>query len=71
MRELIEEAGALLIFLPPYSPDMNPIELCWSKLKAAVKDFGARTVEDLHQAIRRAMDPVCADDAVGWFIHSG
>jgi transposase len=39
---------------------MNPIELCWSKLKAALKDFGARTVDDLHQAIRRAMDLICA-----------
>jgi transposase len=71
MRNLIERAGASLIFLPPYSPDMNPIELCWSKLKAALKDFGARTVEDLHQAIRRAMDLVCADDAMGWFTHCG
>lgn len=71
MRSLIEAAGASLIFLPPYSPDMNPIELCWSKLKAALKDFGARTVEDLHQAIRRAMDLVCADDAMGWFTHCG
>ena len=71
MRSLIEGAGASLIFLPPYSPDMNPIELCWSKLKAALKDFGARTVEDLHQAIRRAMDLVFADDAMGWFTHCG
>jgi len=55
MRSLIKGAGASLIFLPPCSPDMNPIELCWSKLKADLKDFGARTVEDLHQAIRRAM----------------
>jgi transposase len=71
MRGLIEAAGASLIFLPPYSPDMNPIEHCWSKLKAALKDFGARTVEDLHKAIRRAMDLVCADDAMGWFTHCG
>jgi transposase len=63
MRSLIEGAGASLIFLPPYSPDMNPIELCWSKLNNALKDFGPRTVEDLHQAIRPAMGLVCADDA--------
>jgi transposase len=71
MRRLIAQAGASLIFLPAYSPDMNPIELCWSKLKAALKDFGARTVDDLHRAIGRAMDLICADDAAGWFKHCG
>jgi transposase len=71
MRQLIAQAGASMIFLPAYSPDMNPIELCWSKLKAALKDFGARTVDDLHQAIRRAMDLICADDDAGWFKHCG
>jgi transposase len=71
MRKLIAQAGASMIFLPAYSPDMNPIELCWSKLKAAPKDFGARTVDDLHRAIRRAMDLICADDAKGWFKHCG
>jgi transposase len=71
MRRLIAQAGASLIFLPAYSPDMNPIELCWSKLKAALKDFGARTVDELHRAIGRAMDLICADDAAGWFKHCG
>ena len=71
VRKLIAQAGASMIFLPAYSPDMNPIELCWSKLKAALKDFGARTVDDLHRAIRRAMDLICADDAAGWFRHCG
>jgi len=71
MRRLIAQAGASLIFPPAYSPDMNPIELCWSKLKAALKDFGARTVDDLHRAIGRAMDLICADDAAGWFKHCG
>jgi transposase len=71
MRKLIAQAGASMIVLPAYSRDMNPIELCWSKLKAALKDFGARTVDDLHQATRRAMDLMCADDAAGWFKHCG
>jgi len=71
MRKRIAQVGASLIFLPAYSPDMNPIEYCWSKLKAALKDFGARTIDDLHQAIRRAMDLICPDDAEGWFKHCG
>jgi transposase len=71
VRELIESRGARLLFLPPYSPDLNPIELCWSKLKAALKDFGARTREGLDQAIKRAMDLIGADDAAAWFRHCG
>jgi transposase len=70
-RRIIEAAGARLVYLPPYSPDLNPIELCWSKLKAALKDFGARTREALEVAIRRAMDLIIADDAVAWFRHCG
>ena len=71
VRRLIAEAGASLIFLPPYSPDLNPIELAWSKLKAALKDFGARTVDALAMAIKRAMDLICAEDAAAWFKHCG
>jgi transposase len=44
MRKLIAQAGASMIFLPAYSPALNPIELCWSKLKAALRDFGARAI---------------------------
>jgi transposase len=71
VREIVRERGARLLFLPPYSPDLNPIELCWSKLKAALKDFGARTREALDAAIRRAMDLISADDATAWFTHCG
>jgi transposase len=71
MRQLVEAAGARLLFLPPYSPDLNPIELCWSKLKGALKDFGARTRDALDQAIKRATDLVGSDDAVAWFRHCG
>ncbi len=71
MRQLVEAAGARLLFLPPYSPDLNPIELCWSKLKAALKDFGARTRDALDQAIKRAMHLVGAGDAQAWFRHCG
>jgi transposase len=71
IRELIRERGAMLLFLPPYSPDLNPIEFAWSKLKAALKDFGARNREALDTAIRRAMDLICPDDASAWFTHCG
>ena len=70
-RRIIEAAGASLLFLPPYSPDLNPIELCWSKLKAALKEFGARTRATLDSAIRRAMDLIGSDDAAAWFKHCG
>ena len=71
MRQLVTQAGAHLLFLPPYSPDLNPIELAWSKLKAALKEFGARTVEALQEAIKRAMDLICPADAAAWFTHCG
>jgi hypothetical protein len=59
------------VLVPTLRPGDIVILLCWSKLKAALEDFGARPVEDLHQAIRRAMDLVCADDAMDWFTHCG
>ena len=71
MRRLVHAAGAAMLFLPPYSPDLNPIELCWSKLKSTLKDFGARTRDGLDRAIKRAMDLVGADDAAAWFKHCG
>ena len=69
VRWPIAAAGASLILPPPYSPDLNPIELVWGKLKAALKDFGARTVDALAMAIKRAIDLICADDAAAWFKH--
>lgn len=71
VRRIIERAGARVLYLPPYSPDLNPIELCWSKLKAALRDFGARTRDALDAAIKRAMDLIGADDAAAWFSHCG
>ena len=71
IRQLVEEAGARLLFLPPYSPDLNPIEPAWSKLKGILKDFGARSRDALDVAIRRAMDLIGADDARAWFTYCG
>ena len=56
IRELIEAVGAKLVFLPPYSPDLSPIELCWSKLKHLLRSAKARTAADLNQAIVAALD---------------
>lgn len=67
----IWDAGASVIFLPPYSPDLNPIELCWSKLKQILKGIGARTVEALENAIATAMKLITSSDAVAWFTACG
>jgi len=56
-----------LWFLPPYSPDFNPIEKMWSKIKAYLRKVKARTKEELWQAIGAALKTVTASDALGWF----
>jgi transposase len=68
---MIEQAGAGLLYMPPYSPDLNPIELCWSKLKQELKSLGARTVVQLEQMIEAAGDFITRSDARGWFRHCG
>lgn len=70
-REAIEAAGAEVLFLPPYSPDLNPIEKMWSKVKSAVRSAGARTREALHGALTDAFAAVTANDARAWFAHCG
>jgi len=71
IRDRIEAAGARLLFLPPYSPDFNPIEECWSKLKTLLKKVGARTREELDQAIAYCMTRITPSDALGWIRHAG
>ncbi len=71
IRARIEQAGASVLFLPPYSPDLNPIEECWSKLKAGLKSFAARTRDDLELAIGEWMQRITPGDAQGWFRHAG
>lgn len=67
----IRDAGASVFFLPPYSPDMNPIELCWSKLKQILKGLEARTREALDDAVAQAMKLITPEDAAAWFTHCG
>ena len=71
VRELIEERGCELIYLPPYSPDLNPIEEAFAKLKALLRKAGARTCEALIEAMGRALDALRASDARGFFEHRG
>jgi transposase len=69
IEALIAQAGATLIYLPPYSPDFSPIENCWSKIKSILRSIGARTYPDLAQAIKEAFARVSLDDIRGWFTH--
>ena len=71
VRELVERGGADLVFLPSYSPDLNPIEEAFSKIKGIVREVGARTREALVEAIERALAAVTPEDAPGWFAHAG
>jgi transposase len=71
VRPAIEGRGARLVYLPPYSPDLSPIEQCWSKLKAVLRGIGARTRETLEAAIKQALDAVTESDALAWFAHCG
>ncbi len=69
VRELIEERGAFLWFLPSYSPDLNPIEEAFSKVKAFLKKAAVRTKEALLEAITEALRTVTLHDVEGWFAH--
>lgn len=67
IRERIELAGAEVLFLPPYSPDMNPIEKAWSKLKQFLRAAKARTEEQLQEALAEALNAITPHDAAAWF----
>ena len=71
IRPLIEGAGAELVYLPPYSPDLNPIELCWSKVKTWLRQAKARSQKALLRAVETALRAVTAEDARGWFLYDG
>lgn len=71
LHDLIEGTGATLLFLPPYSPDFNPIEECWSTLKAWVRKRAAQTLEALQDAITEAIQQLTTCDVEGWFRHAG
>jgi transposase len=71
VKRLVESAGATVLYLPPYSPDFNPIEMIWSKVKRLLRTFAARTVDALHDAFGRAFAAVTPGDILGCFRHCG
>jgi transposase len=71
VRELIEATGARLLYLPPYSPDLNPIEQAWSKVKQILRSLKARTAEALESAVAEALNAITAENAIAWFAHCG
>ncbi len=70
-REAIEKVGAKLMFLPPYSPDFNPIEQAFAKLKALLRKAAARTVNTLEAAIATALDAFSPEECSNYFTNSG
>jgi len=71
IEALIEAQGARLIYLPPYSPDFNPIELAWSKVKTTLRRLKARTLPDVIEALNQALLAITSQDIQGWFTHCG
>lgn len=69
--ELIGQAGAEVLFLPPYSPDLNPIEKMWSKIKNSLRSSAARDYPKLIKAIALALDKISIEDTIGWFASCG
>ena len=70
VREAIEAAGARLLYLPPYSPDFNPIENLWSKIKQILRSMSPRTQAELLAAAGIAFDAISPADCLGFFLHA-
>lgn len=71
VRAALNAAGIAHRYLPAYSPDLNPIEQAWSKLKARLRTRGARSLAQLDEELPKALDRITAQDARGWFRHCG
>ena len=71
VSELLHDAGVKTLYLPPYSPDLNPIEKLWSKVKAILRKLRIRSPDALDAAICFALDQISADDCAGWFCCAG
>ncbi len=70
VREVLEASGIVLLYLPPYSPDLNPIEKMWSKVKAILRGWKIRSLDALPDAIKLALDMVSVSDCQHWFAAS-
>lgn len=71
VQQAIESVGAQVMYLPPYSPDYNPIEQCWSKLKTYLRGRKARTYEVLDEALSEGIETISCQDVQGWFTGCG
>jgi transposase len=71
VAELLAARGAQLLYLPPYSPELNPIEQAWSKFKQFLRTAKVRTTRALDRAISQALKTITADNAAAWFRHCG
>ena len=71
IEDAIEAAGAWVLFLPTYSPDLNPIENCWAKVKSLLRSLKPRTLPDLLDALADAFASITPHDILGWFRHCG
>lgn len=71
ITQAVEDAGCKLVYLPPYSPDLNPIENMWSKVKASLRETAARTFDALVDAVREALHAISLNDCEGYFEHCG
>ncbi len=71
VAELITATGAELLYLPPYSPDLNPIEKAWAKLKQLLRAAKARTTDTLEEAVAQALRAISVDNSAAWFRHCG
>ena len=71
VKEIILSANALPLYLPPYSPDLNPIEMLWSKMKTFLRKWKIRDVKLLRNAVKAAIFRIVNSDCQGWFNHSG
>lgn len=69
VREALEKVGACLVYLSPYSPDFNPIENCWSKFKAYLREMAVRGRDALDEAITEVINLVTLKDIRNWFAH--
>ena len=71
IHEALTACGCTLLFLPPYSPDCNPIEQAFSKIKSVLRTLGSRTRDALLDALAHALETITAHDAAAWFAHTG
>jgi len=71
IKETIESIGAKIIFLPPYSPDLNPIENMWSKVKTILRHLAPRSKRAFKKSIKIAFEAITETDLLGWFKHCG